>query len=145
MTQHIFYRMYAVLSSILCYDIWFYISHRLLHRRTLWPYHRLHHTAIYPTFLDTYRGHWVESALQSLGTFVPMLVLPYTFLDIVLVLTFLNIRGMLRHDYRWAWFIGNHHLLHHEFPQYNYGEYWLDYCCGTLYQDNNGRSIENQD
>jgi sterol desaturase/sphingolipid hydroxylase (fatty acid hydroxylase superfamily) len=40
---------------------------------------------------------------------------------------------MMRHDDRFTWLIGNHHLLHHKYPQYNYGEYWLDWLGGTLY------------
>jgi sterol desaturase/sphingolipid hydroxylase (fatty acid hydroxylase superfamily) len=28
--------------------------------------------------------------------------------------------------------IGNHHLLHHQFPAWNFGEYWLDWLCGTV-------------
>lgn len=38
---------------------------------------------------------------------------------------------MLRHDYRCSWLIGNHHLIHHMHPNYNYGEYWLDYLFNT--------------
>jgi hypothetical protein len=41
-------------------------------------------------------------------------------------LIIVNIRGMLRHDVRYIWLIGNHHILHHKYPQYNFGEYWLD-------------------
>jgi sterol desaturase/sphingolipid hydroxylase (fatty acid hydroxylase superfamily) len=44
----------------------------------------------------------------------------------------LNIRGMMRHDKRGTWLVGNHHLLHHQYPRYNYGEVWLDYLGGTL-------------
>jgi sterol desaturase/sphingolipid hydroxylase (fatty acid hydroxylase superfamily) len=42
---------------------------------------------------------------------------------------------MLRHESnKYAvYIIGNHHLLHHKYPNYNYGEYWIDYICGTLY------------
>jgi hypothetical protein len=41
----------------------------------------------------------------------------------------------MRHDERFVWLIGNHHLLHHRFPHYNFGEYWLDQLGGTLYPD----------
>ena len=40
---------------------------------------------------------------------------------------------MMRHDERCIWLIGNHHLLHHKYSQYNFGEYWLDALCGTKY------------
>ena len=46
---------------------------------------------------------------------------------------YMNIRGLLRHDDRGNFAFGNHHMLHHKYIQYNYGEYWIDYLCGTLY------------
>jgi sterol desaturase/sphingolipid hydroxylase (fatty acid hydroxylase superfamily) len=39
----------------------------------------------------------------------------------------------MRHDERCIWLIGNHHILHHKYPQYNYGEYWLDKLFKTNY------------
>ena len=47
-------------------------------------------------------------------------------------LYFCSIRGFMRHDNRCIWLIGNHHILHHKYPNYNYGEYWIDSICGTL-------------
>jgi sterol desaturase/sphingolipid hydroxylase (fatty acid hydroxylase superfamily) len=38
---------------------------------------------------------------------------------------------MMRHDDRCSFIIGNHHLIHHQYPNYNYGEYWIDYLCKT--------------
>ena len=99
--------MYVILLSILCYDIWFYVSHVLLHRA--WTYRRIHwihHQKIEPTALDTYEGHVLEGPLQSLGTVVPFFFMHYTWLDVVLVLIFLNARGMARHDARMVWLVG---------------------------------------
>jgi hypothetical protein len=67
---------------------------------------------------------------------LPFLYFNYNIYDILIVLSFLNIRGMMRHDIRFAFLIGNHHLLHHRHPKYNYGEYWLDYIFGTKYPNN---------
>jgi sterol desaturase/sphingolipid hydroxylase (fatty acid hydroxylase superfamily) len=44
---------------------------------------------------------------------------------------------MLRHDNRFSWLIGNHHLLHHKYVKYNFGEYWIDCLCGTNYPNQN--------
>ncbi len=44
---------------------------------------------------------------------------------------------MLRHDKRFVWLIGNHHLLHHKYPRYNFGEYWLDKLFKTNYPNIN--------
>jgi sterol desaturase/sphingolipid hydroxylase (fatty acid hydroxylase superfamily) len=57
----------------------------------------------------------------------------YDITDIIAILIFLNVRGMMRHDDRMIFLIGNHHYLHHLYPNYNFGEYWIDSLCGTLY------------
>jgi lathosterol oxidase len=128
----IYKEMFNILLSILSYDLWFYISHVLLHTPYLYKYHKLHHSKTEPEFLDTYLGDSFESIFQGVGTFIPFIVYKYSIVDIIIILSFLNIRGMLRHDKRGMWIVGNHHLLHHKYPQYNYGEYWIDYLCGTL-------------
>jgi len=38
-------------------------------------------------------------------------------------------------DHRFTWLIGNHHLLHHKYPPYNFGEYWIDKMFKTNYHD----------
>jgi sterol desaturase/sphingolipid hydroxylase (fatty acid hydroxylase superfamily) len=125
--------MLNIFFSIISYDIWFYLSHVLLHSKSLYKFHKEHHKKIYPKFLDTYTGHFLEGPFQGLGMLLPFIYFNYNIYDILIVLSFLNIRGMMRHDIRFAFLIGNHHLLHHRYPKYNYGEYWLDYMFGTKY------------
>ena len=124
--------MIQTVVHIIGYDIWFYISHLLLHTRTLYWIHRSHHTKIYPMFLDTYHGHPLESVIQCLGFFVPFaygMNSPYHALASLMIL---NIRGMMRHDARTGYIIdGSHHLFHHMNPKVNFGEPWIDALCGT--------------
>jgi len=129
----IYDRMIYVLASILSYDIWFYISHLILHTRSVYKYHKEHHQYVNPHFLDAYKGHIVESVFQGVGIFFPLIVLPYNVTELCIALLFVNIRGMMRHDERCVYLIGNHHLLHHLHPSYNFGEYWIDYLFGTMY------------
>ena len=125
--------MLFFISSVLCYDIWFYVSHVLLHKRWFYAFHSEHHTKLNPTWLDTYVGHALEGPFQGVGMLLPCLLLPYAWLDLLFALLFVNARGMMRHDERFVWLIGNHHLLHHLYPQYNFGEYWIDAAMGTCY------------
>jgi len=125
--------MIHILLSILSYDIWFYISHIILHKY-LYEYHKEHHQYLVPKYLDTYKGSIVETSLQGIGTFFPFVAYTYSIYDVIGILTFLNIRGMMRHDERCIFIVGNHHLLHHKYSKYNYGEYYIDYLCGTLYK-----------
>jgi len=124
------WRMYF---PVLTYDIWFYISHVMLHSKLLYPIHSIHHQKEEPQWMDTYLGHWLESPFQGIGTFVPYLFYTYTWQETMGILVFLNIRGMMRHDKRTAWLVdGGHHLEHHRRPLCNYGEVWIDWLCGTL-------------
>jgi sterol desaturase/sphingolipid hydroxylase (fatty acid hydroxylase superfamily) len=63
----------------------------------------------------------------------PLLFMKFHAPTMIYSLIIVNIRGMLRHDTRYTWLIGNHHILHHKYPQYNFGEYWLDKLGGTMY------------
>jgi len=124
--------MIHLVISVITYDIWFYISHVLLHKY-LYKIHRIHHTVEEPKWQDTYVAHWFESPFQGVGMFFPYLLCKYSWLDTFLIFTFINVRGMMRHDKRFIFLVGNHHLLHHKHQGYNYGNYWIDYLAGTQY------------
>ena len=126
--------MFVIISIILCYDIWFYLSHILLHKKVFYKLiHREHHMVDYNTinYKDTYVGHFIEGPFQGLGVLIPFLFIELNLYYLMWGLILINIRGMLRHDKRFIWLIGNHHILHHKYPQYNFGEYWLDNLFGT--------------
>jgi len=83
--------------------------------------------------MDTYLGHPVEDVIQGAGMFLPCLFYKYTIMDLAIAFVLLNIRGLMRHDERFVWLIGNHHLLHHKYPKYNFGTYWIDALFCTKY------------
>ena len=125
-----------IIFSIICYDIWFYISHIILHHEYFYKYHKKHHKKLNPTFIDTYTGHFLEGPFQGLGMVLSFILIKYSIIERIIVLLLINLRGMMRHDERFTFLIGNHHLLHHKYPKYNYGEYWLDYIGTTKYPHN---------
>ena len=128
--------IYDVIIYTVFYDIWFYFSHILLHKSNTIKYIHKEHHKTHPKnmiYTDTYIAHIYETPIQSIGIFVPLLFMKFYLFRFICTLLFLNIRGTIRHDHRFVWVFGNHHLLHHEYPQYNYGEYWLDYIFGTNY------------
>ena len=121
--------MIDILLCIVSYDIWFYISHIILHRNSFYKsIHKHHHTVDYKkmNYMDTYVGHFIEGPFQGIGIIIPFLFIDFNLNVFLYSLIIVNIRGMLRHDVRFIWLIGNHHILHHKYPQYNFGEYWLD-------------------
>ena len=102
---------------ILSYDIWFYLSHILLHSiPCLEKLHAIHHAPYYKkmTYSDAYVGHYFESPFQSIGFIFPLLFIELYFPTFIFSLLFVNSRGMLRHDYNYTWLIGDHHILHHK-------------------------------
>ena len=129
--------MFTLVVSVFSYDVWFYISHLILHTPTFYKYHHEHHLAEEPIFIDTYKAHVVETLFQGVGMFFPLAIYKYTIVDLLLVLTYLNIRGMMRHDRRFAFLVGEHHLLHHKYHTVNYGEFWIDSLFGTIYRKKN--------
>jgi len=126
--------MILVVISVISYDIWFYISHVILHNQ-LSQFHKLHHSKSVPTYVDTYLATTVETTFLGVGFMFPAIVYNYTAGDIILILFLLNIRGMMAHDWRWTFLIGNHHLLHHKYGNCNYGQYWIDSLCGTRHKN----------
>jgi lathosterol oxidase len=126
--------MIHIFVFILSYDVWFYLSHIILHNKTVYKIvHKEHHGTNYNTicFKDAYVGHYIEGPFQGMGILFPLFFVKFNLYLLVYSILLVNIRGMLRHDHRFIWLIGNHHLLHHKYPQYNYGEYWLDKLLGT--------------
>ena len=130
----------SIIFFILSYDIWFYISHIILHNIYFYKnIHRFHHSINYETidYKDTYRGHFFEGPFQGIGFLFPLFFIDLNLYAIFISLLLINTRGMLRHDKRFIWLIGNHHILHHKYPRYNFGEYWLDKLFRTNYPNIN--------
>jgi len=129
------FKMFVFLLAIFGYDVWFYISHRLLHLPALYWIHRVHHEKVVGLrWPDTYYGHWFEGPFQSVGFLLPLAFgygLVGDWVGWLAALAFVNARGMMRHDDRMVRWIGSHHLLHHRDPRVNYGEAWIDALVGT--------------
>jgi sterol desaturase/sphingolipid hydroxylase (fatty acid hydroxylase superfamily) len=120
-----------LILHILGYDIWFYASHRLLHTKYLWSIHKIHHEKRYPTIWDTNYAHWSEGIIQSIGILLPFLLYYPNWIEFIIACVFTNMRGHARHDPRMIWLLGNHHMLHHELGNVNYGDYYIDCLFGT--------------
>jgi sterol desaturase/sphingolipid hydroxylase (fatty acid hydroxylase superfamily) len=85
------------------------------------------------TVIDANTAHVIEHVAQSLGIFIPLLVIKFSYVNFAIVALIINARELMKHDNRCSWLIGNHHLLHHKYLLYNYGEYWIDNLFGTCF------------
>lgn len=119
---------------IVCYDVWFYVSHIILHSKHFYKFHKIHHAVPYNSlkYNDTHKAHYIENIIQPIGIFTPFLFKHGNLYRLLIAFIFISIRGALRHDNRLIWLVGDHHILHHQHINYNYGEKWLDKIFGTL-------------
>jgi sterol desaturase/sphingolipid hydroxylase (fatty acid hydroxylase superfamily) len=89
------------------------------------------------TYNDAYEAHYVENIIQLGGILIPYMITELysqlTIFKLFVAFEIISLRGLMRHDDRCSWLIGNHHLLHHKYPNYNFGEYWIDKLCNTNY------------
>jgi len=126
--------MFLFILNILSYDIWFYFCHRLLHTSYIYKYHQKHHTIKEPNWFDTYYASMVENCILGIGIFFPIIYFHVFDYECICSIIFINIRGLIRHETRLKHIFGDHHLIHHKYLKYNYGEYWLDTIFGTKYK-----------
>ena len=126
--------MVTIFLHIFFYDVWFYVSHLFLHHNLFYKIHKLHHTKQYDKLIwyDTNVSHYIEHIIQPLGFFIPCLFSSFSYKYLFVSYIFIAIRGLMRHDNICSFLIGNHHILHHKYPNYNYGEYWIDKLFGTI-------------
>lgn len=123
--------MFLFLLNILCYDLWFYCFHRLLHTKKLYKYHKKHHENVEPNWQDTYHASLLENVISPLGIYIPMMYYGVFNMECVLSMIFANTRGLIRHESRLTSIFGDHHIVHHKRLNCNYGETWIDYIMGT--------------
>jgi sterol desaturase/sphingolipid hydroxylase (fatty acid hydroxylase superfamily) len=130
--------MFIFLFHVLCYDVWFYAIHVVLHNKHFYVIHKIHHEKPYDqlVYTDTNVGHYIENFVEPLGIFIPFFVIDCSLMAFLCAVIGTHIRGQMRHDNRCSWLVGNHHILHHKYRRYNYGEYWIDTLCGTVYPKN---------
>ena len=126
---------FIIVSHIIGYDVWFYITHIVLHHPEIYFIHKIHHSTNYNTlkYYDTNEGHIIEHVVQPLGIFLPIFWYGFLWKPFLIAYLIIATRALMRRDHRFAGLIGNHHLLHHKYHKYNFGEYWIDVLCGTVY------------
>ena len=124
--------MKEIFFYILYYDIFYYLTHRLLHTKYFYFIHKVHHNKIVPKYYDYYNINIIEIPITSVGLILALYIYKIFIFQLFISLLFIHIRGILQHDEKFIYLIGDHHLKHHKYFKCNYGEYWLDYIFNTL-------------
>ena len=120
-----------VLLHVLCYDLWFYGVHRLLHLPYFYTrFHWQHHAHRHPTWQHTFDAHWLENGASGLGLFLPCALFGLDPVALALAWLACLCRGVARHDPHLPF--SRHHLTHHQTVTCNYSARYIDYIFNTL-------------
>jgi sterol desaturase/sphingolipid hydroxylase (fatty acid hydroxylase superfamily) len=137
----------VVLLAVL-YDAWFYWSHRALHTRALYKFHRWHHRSVAPTVWSSDSQTVTETAMIQGFMVVAAVLLPVPPLAIVAHRIWDHVNGQLGHA-GYEYFADrttrfpspmvctSFHDQHHELFTWNYANYFSfwDRLMGTLHPD----------
>ena len=120
---------------ILYYDFFYYFMHRLLQTKYFYLIHKIHHKKYNPNYHDYYNVNILEIPITSIGLVLAVYIYRLYIFQLLGSILFINIRGIMQHDNKFIFFVGDHHLVHHKYIKCNYGEYWLDYIFRTNFKN----------
>lgn len=135
----IFYFVLSFPLFLFLQDTYFYWTHRLLHRRSLFRFHKAHHYSVAPTAWTSFAFHPVEACIQAMFLPVFVLILPVHWMVLLGLLMFMTVFGLLNHlghefcprffETKLGLITANHHQHHHENFHKNFGLYftWWDH------------------
>ena len=154
------YFCFSIVLIILFHDTYFYWTHWLMHRRSIFPIvHKVHHLSTNPSPWAAMAFHPIEAVVEALVVVFAAFLFPLHPLAIGLFLLFMmtyNVYGHLGYELyprgfsrsfigRWINTSVNHNL-HHQHFNGNYGLYFLfwDRFMGTLQKDYDNKFDEVQ-
>lgn len=99
----------------------FYYSHRLLHSKQLWNYHRIHHKYKTPNSLLSFYAHPIEICMSNISTLcLPLLIIRLPNI-ITIPLVYVGLfQTMLSHATHLT-DMNAFHIIHHQKIQINFG------------------------
>lgn len=134
----VFYFFLSLFIVIFIHDTYFYVTHRVMHWKKIFPYiHKIHHRSHNPTPLAAFSFHPLEAIIE-IGV-LPLIAFTIPLHRGVIALFSLymmtmNVIGHLGFEFFPAWFLRNkwsrwlststHHNMHHRYGKGNYGLYF---------------------
>jgi sterol desaturase/sphingolipid hydroxylase (fatty acid hydroxylase superfamily) len=150
-----FYWSFSLVLIVVAQDAYFYWTHRLMHRHSLFPWtHRAHHLSVAPTQWAAYAFAPGEALIQAIFLPILLLFVPMHASVIFAWMAHQVLRNVQGHcgvelvPKQWLatwwgrWLTTTlHHDLHHAHGKGNYGLYftWWDRWCGTEREDYRSR------
>jgi sterol desaturase/sphingolipid hydroxylase (fatty acid hydroxylase superfamily) len=135
----IIYFISSLVLIMLIHDLYFYLSHRMMHNERIFPIvHSVHHRSINPTPWTAFSIHPIEAFIQLAWVPIIIMLLPIHYYVLMIWsfnMTIFNIIGHLGFEifpkqlmnYRFGKFIfsSTFHNLHHSKVNCNYGLYLI--------------------
>lgn len=137
---------------LLFYDAYTYWTHRALHTKYLFAFHREHHLSVETTAWSALRLTWIENLVPSFFFHFMAWATPFHFNSLIVFYVVISVLSTIAHAgvelYGLAinknsrfnfWNSVAFHDLHHRSPQINFGAYFgfWDILCGTNKLDSN--------
>ena len=122
----------SIFIYLFLHDTWFYWTHRLMHRRALFPiFHKVHHDSRPPTAWAAMSFHWTESVTGAVLIPALALFIPIHIGALGLVLLVMTIFGTTNHL---GWEIFSPRLIHGPFGNHvitasHHHRHHQDYAC----------------
>lgn len=143
------YWVFSIMMMLLIHDLYFYLMHRAVHHKKIYPYvHKVHHLSHNPTPLAAFAFHPLEAFTEFLIVPIVAFILPHTASAMAVwmfLMSLSNAYGHLGFEFYPKGF-NNHplgrwintsvsHNMHHKYAQQNYGLYTLiwDRLFGTVH------------
>jgi lathosterol oxidase len=132
------YFIFSVVVFIAAHDLYFYITHRLMHHKLLYKHvHRIHHLSTNPTPWAAFAFHPLEAVVEIGILPVMVLIMPLHPLAIIAWILYMTLMNVIGHsgfemfpkgfttNSLTSWYnTSTHHNMHHKFVLCNYGLYF---------------------
>ena len=153
--------IYFILSTVLLiiiHDLYFYVTHRLMHHRSIYQaVHSVHHISVNPTPWAAFSFHPIEAIVSIIWLPLIIMLIPFHIFSIgfwALYMMLFNVIGHLGYEFfpqRFTdrfiggiFFTSLFHNIHHKTYSCNYGLYFIlwDRLFGTI--NNSYKQIYNE-
>jgi len=145
------YFIFSTFLFMIIHDLYFYISHRMMHHKKIYPIvHQVHHISLNPTPWAAFSFHPIEALIQIIWIPIIILFIPFHFSSIAiwaLYMMLFNVIGHLGYEFfpkkfldsrlGKIFFTSTFHNIHHSKNNCNYGLYFIiwDQFFETIYSE----------
>ena len=145
------YFIFSTILLIVIHDIYFFITHKMMHHRKIYPIvHKIHHLSSNPSPWAAFSFHPIEAFIQIAWIPIVVMLIPVHHFSILIwsiFMMFFNVIGhlgyeifpkrFLNYNFGKIFFSSTFHNIHHSKNNCNYGLYFIiwDSLLNTVHSD----------